>query len=133
VSRLRLSARVNTMGDEMSEPNRPKFERTPEQKAEERRIREMHRQNPVREMSADTIRGEDAAQVLRFVASIRREREERGLSVEQLAEHAGLDAMVLTRLEAGQAFNPTVSTLFRIAEALDKNLLLAFDGPRLTD
>jgi ribosome-binding protein aMBF1 (putative translation factor) len=109
-------------------PKIPKSERTPEQKAEEQRIREAHRQNPIREIPADTLCGSDAAQLLRFVARVRREREAQGLTVEQLAARAGIDVGVLSRFESGQAFNPTVSTLFRIAAALGRNLVLALDG-----
>ena len=71
--------------------------------------------------------------MLHFVAAIRREREAQGLSVEQLAERAGVDAALLSRLEMGHAFNPTISTLFRIAAALGKNLALAFEGTATTD
>jgi ribosome-binding protein aMBF1 (putative translation factor) len=106
----------------------PKIERTPEQKAEERRIREMHRQNPVREVPADTVRGADVAQLFRLAAAIRREREAQGLSIEQLAERAGVDVNALSRLEAGQGLNPTVSTLFRLAHALGRNLVLSLEG-----
>jgi ribosome-binding protein aMBF1 (putative translation factor) len=106
----------------------PKAGRTPEQMAEEKRIREMHRQNPIREIPADTLRGSDAAQLLRFVASVRREREAQGLTLEQLAERAGIDVGVLSRFESGQAFNPTVSTLFRLAAALGRNLVVGLDG-----
>lgn len=109
----------------------PKTERGLEQKAEEKRIRELHRQNPIREVPADTLRGSDVAQLLRFVASVRREREAQGLTLEQLAERAGIDAGVLSRFESGQAFNPTVSTLFRLAAALGRNLVLGLDGAAL--
>lgn len=106
----------------------PKIERTAEQKAEERRIREMHLQNPIHQVPADTIRGADAAQLLKFAAVVRHEREAQGMTLEQLADRAGMDVAALSRLETGQAFNPTISTLFRIAGALGKNLVLAFDG-----
>lgn len=113
----------------MSDTTRvPKIERTPEQKAEEKRIREIHQQNPIREVPADTLRGADAALLLKFLAAVRREREAQGLTVEQLAERAGIDVAVVSRFESGQAFNPTVSTLFRIAGALGRNLMLALDG-----
>jgi ribosome-binding protein aMBF1 (putative translation factor) len=108
--------------------HRPKFERTPEQKAEERRLRELHRQHPIREIPTDTLRGEDVVRLLKFVASMRRLREEQGLTVEQLAGKAGIEPNVLARMEAGQAFNPTVATLFGIAAALGKKLSLAFEG-----
>jgi transcriptional regulator with XRE-family HTH domain len=50
------------------------------------------------------------------------------LSIQQLAEKSGVDAGVLSRLEAGQSFNPTVATLCRIARALGHNLHLSFNG-----
>lgn len=106
----------------------PKIERTPEQKAEERRIREMHRQNPIREVPADTLSGVDAAQLLKFVAAVRREREAQGLTLEQLAERAGIDGAMLSRFESGQAFNSPVSTLFRIAGALGRKLVVELNG-----
>jgi ribosome-binding protein aMBF1 (putative translation factor) len=112
----------------MSDTTRaPKVERTPEQRTEEKRIREMHRQAPIRQVSADTLRGEDVEQLLKLVAAIRREREAQGLTVEELAARAGTDAAVLTRFESGQAFNPSLSTLFRIADALGRKLVLALD------
>jgi ribosome-binding protein aMBF1 (putative translation factor) len=113
--------------------DRPRIERTPEQKAEERRLREMHRQNPVREIPADMIGGDDAAQMLKLSALIRREREALGLAPEQLAARAGIAPEVLTRLEAGQAFNPTVSILFRLARALGKRLVVGMDAGVSTD
>jgi len=105
----------------------PKIERTAEQRAEEMRMREVHRQNPIREVPTDTIRGADAVHLLKFAAAVRRERETQGLSLEQLSERTGLDVAVLSRLEAGQGFNPTVSSLFRIAAALGRQLVLGLE------
>jgi len=106
----------------------PRSERTPEQKAEEKRIRELHAQNPIRELPADILRGSDAARLLEFVASVRRERESQGLTLEELAARAGVEVGMLARFESGQAFNPNVSTLFRIAAALGRELVLTLDG-----
>jgi ribosome-binding protein aMBF1 (putative translation factor) len=105
----------------------PRKERTPEQIAEEKRIRELHRQSPIREVPADTISGADAAQLLKFVAALRREREARGFSHEELAKRAGIDVQTLSRLESGQAFNLTISTLYRLASALGKKLTLTMN------
>jgi ribosome-binding protein aMBF1 (putative translation factor) len=106
----------------------PRSERTPEQKAEEKRIRELHEQTPIRDVPADTLRGSDTARLLEFVASVRRERESQGLTLEQLAARAGVEVGMLARFESGQAFNPTISTLFRIATALGRDLVLTLDG-----
>jgi len=115
----------------MNDTTKPvKYERTPQQRAEEKRIRELHRQNPVREAPMDTVSGEDAAQLLAFAAAIRSAREANGMSVEQLAEKAGVDAGVLARFESGQSFNPTVSILSRLAHALNRTLCLSLNGAR---
>ena len=105
----------------------PRIERTPEQKAEERRIRETHRLNPIREVSSDTITNADARRLLKLIAAIKREREAQGLTLDELAKRAAVDVEVLTRLEAAHSFNPTVSILFRITRALGKPLTFAFE------
>ncbi len=96
--------------------------RNPEQKAEELRIRELHRLNPIREVPSDTITNADAWRMLKFLAVMKREREAQGLSLEELAKRAAVDLDVLTRLEAAHSFNPTVSILFRIARAVRQEL-----------
>ena len=93
----------------------PRIERTPEQKAEELRIRELHRLNPIREVPTDLISNADAVRMFKLLAAIKREREAQGLTVEELAKRAAVDVDVLKRLEAAHSFNPTVSILFRIA------------------
>jgi ribosome-binding protein aMBF1 (putative translation factor) len=110
----------------------PKIERTPEQKAEELRIREMHRQNPIREVPTDTITGGDVMNLMRFVAAIRREREAQGLTSEAVAERVGMDAPAFARLESGNVLNPPLSTLFRIARALGRNLVLTLGDDSAT-
>src|SRR5436190_337383 len=108
--------------------NPTKLIRTAEQKAEEKRLRELHKEQPIREVPGDTISGAETTQLLGFIASVRRERESQGLSVEQLAERVGIDSGVLSRWESGQAFNASSATLFRLARALGRSLTLALDG-----
>ena len=110
----------------------PKIERTPEQKAEERRIRELHRQNPIREVPADTVTGGDVVNLMRFVAAIRREREAQGLTSEAVAERVGLDPSAYARLESGNVLNPPLSSLFRIARALGKAFVLTLADDSVT-
>lgn len=50
----------------------PKIVRTPEQKAEEKRIREMHRQNPIREVPSHTLKGAEVAELLAIAARMQR-------------------------------------------------------------
>jgi ribosome-binding protein aMBF1 (putative translation factor) len=95
---------------------------------EEAPIREMHRQAPIGAVPADTLRDSDVAKLLKFVAAVRSEREYQGSTVEQLAERAGIDADVLKRFEAGQAFNPTIATVYRNAGALGRKLVLNLGG-----
>jgi ribosome-binding protein aMBF1 (putative translation factor) len=97
-------------------------ERTPEQEAEELRIREMHRQNPVREVPTDIIASTDVVELMRFVAAVRRARESQGLTPEAVAERVGMDVTAYARLESGNMLNPTLSSLFRIARAVGKHL-----------
>lgn len=52
---------------------------------------------------------------------LRRLREERGISQEALAVHAGLTGGTLTRLELGQS-DPSWSTIRALAKALDVSL-----------
>jgi len=52
---------------------------------------------------------------------LRRLREERGISQEALAVHAGLTSGTLTRLELGQS-DPSWSTICAVAKALDVRL-----------
>ena len=62
-----------------------------------------------------------------FAASIRKLRQQLNLSLTDIAEITGIDKAQLSRLESGQAENPTYSTLDRIATALNKRLRLVLD------
>ena len=104
--------------------NRVLHQRTAEQKAEERRIRELHRTCPVRDVPTDTISGEDVAEVLSLIAAIRRERESKGLTIDAMAQLARIEPELLTRLESGLSFNPSISTLLRLARAVECSLAL---------
>ena len=52
-------------------------------------------------------------------------REERGLSLADLTELTGMDRSALSKLETGQRPNPTLETLVRYAEAVDKRLVVS--------
>lgn len=64
-----------------------------------------------------------------FLESLRREREGRGLSLNDLAERSGIDKSALSRLENGRQPNPTLDTLSRYARAIGKRLALSLDDP----
>lgn len=53
----------------------------------------------------------------------------RGLSQRALAERAGIGYVIIARLELGQT-DPRLSTLERLAEALEIPLVELFTGPR---
>lgn len=56
---------------------------------------------------------------LKFGPVLRRLRQEKGLSQEELAERVGMASHAhISRLESGHK-QPTVETLFRLADALD--------------
>ena len=54
-----------------------------------------------------------------FMASARKARETRGLSLSDVAERMGCDHAAVSRLESGKQANPTVNTVMRYVEALD--------------
>lgn len=54
----------------------------------------------------------------RFGANVKRVRKEQKMTQEQLGLAAGLDAAVISRIEAGQR-EPRVKNIVRIAQALD--------------
>jgi len=100
--------------------------RSPEARKEEVRIRDVlereYRETGTLKTTGDgTTMGELVA-FRRFVMSLRREREQLGLSLNDVAERAGIDKGALSRLENGQQLNPTVNTLARYARALGKCL-----------
>ncbi len=53
-----------------------------------------------------------------FLASARKEREARGLSISAVAAAMGVDHSAVSRLESGKQANPTVNTLMRYVEAI---------------
>jgi transcriptional regulator with XRE-family HTH domain len=53
-----------------------------------------------------------------FMASARKAREGRGLTVSEVAERMGVDHAAVSRLESGRQANPTVNTVMRYVEAI---------------
>jgi transcriptional regulator with XRE-family HTH domain len=53
-----------------------------------------------------------------FVASARKAREARGLTVSEVAQKMGVDHAAVSRLESGKQANPTVNTVMRYVEAI---------------
>ncbi len=65
--------------------------------------------------------------VQRVLQALKREREQCGLSIGDVAERSGLDRAVVSRLENGKQDNPTVATLMRYAAALGKRFLWSYE------
>src|SRR5438105_7246002 len=110
--------------------------KTAEERANERALRDKLQQE--KPSLADLIRtGEcdpDAVMTMgmyfdvqRALQALKREREESGLSIGDVAERSGLDRAVLSRLENGKQDNPTVATLMRYAAALGKRFLWSYE------
>jgi transcriptional regulator with XRE-family HTH domain len=62
------------------------------------------------------------------IFTLRRERDRQGLTLAEVSERSGLDKGLLSRLENGRILNPTVSTLWRYAEAIGARVALAAEG-----
>lgn len=57
-----------------------------------------------------------------ILSGIRSKRKELGLSINQLASDTGLSLGYLSDLENGKVNNPTLKTLFKLAEILETDL-----------
>src|SRR4051794_6549472 len=111
-----------------------KIERTPEQLAELRAAREeFQREKPSLDdltSSGDydgPFRHGDVMALLSAVAAIKRDRERRGLTLAEVSERSGLDRGMLSRLENGKILNPTITTLWRYAEAVGSRVSLVVE------
>jgi DNA-binding XRE family transcriptional regulator len=68
--------------------------------------------------------------ILKIGLQIRDLRETAGLTQKALAQRLGVTQQVIARLESGEADNPTVTTLERIAEATGHRLRFKFEPAR---
>jgi ribosome-binding protein aMBF1 (putative translation factor) len=68
--------------------------------------------------------------ILKIGLQIRDLRETAGLTQKVLAQRLGVTQQVIARLESGEADNPTVTTLERIAEATGHRLRFKFEPAR---
>jgi hypothetical protein len=63
----------------------------------------------------------------RALQALKREREQGGLSIGDVAGRSGLDRAVISRLENGKQDNPTVATLMRYAAAVGKRFVWSYE------
>ena len=114
-----------------------KIERTPEEAAELCATREAFQRDRPGPDDVDQLgdydgpfRHADVMTLLLTIATLKQEREHRGMTLAEAAERSGLDKGMLSRLENGKILNPTVNTLWRYAEAVGMKMNLSAE--RLT-
>lgn len=108
--------------------------RTPEQIERDRQLRAKYQSSKptLAELQASNeyfpaITQREYFEMLEFAARLKATREEMKLSLADLAEKSGIDRAAISRLENGQAENPTYNTLERVARALNKRLRLVLE------
>ena len=77
-------------------------------------------ENPVFKKAWDALEPE-----FQFIKEMLAEKEKRGMSQKDLAKAIGIDPANLSRIEMGER-NPTMKTLKKIADGLDKKLYITF-------
>ncbi len=118
----------------------PKVERSAEERARHRAVREQFRDEP--SLSDLVASGEidiatydrasrlhqagppvvDPETLTEIGGALRQERERAGLSLAEVTLRSGIDAPALSRLENGLNPNPTLATLSRYAQAIGKRI-----------
>lgn len=104
-----------------------KTERTPEELAELRAVREKYQREKPSLAQALAESGEAAPMPLgavimlhQILAGLKKAREESGVTLADLAQRTGIDIATLSKLESGKHGNPTLATIARISNALGK-------------
>ncbi|MFO0954790.1 MAG: helix-turn-helix transcriptional regulator [Isosphaeraceae bacterium] len=122
----------------MTEGGRPhqKTDRTPAELAELKADRVwFSRERPGPEDLAGSgdfegpYRQGDLLALLSALATLKQERERRGLSVADVSQRTGLDQATIGRLEEGKLLNPDVATLWKYADAV--GMTLKFSAERV--
>ncbi len=98
---------------------------TPEEAANYKAVREQVAAELPDLIARHHERGAAFDQLRTLLAQLKAAREEKGLSLADLTELTGMDRSALSKLETGQRPNPTVETLVRYAEAVDKRLVVS--------
>jgi DNA-binding XRE family transcriptional regulator len=121
-----------TEEEAMSDKQRKTIQRTPEQRAEHRAIREAFRDwHPgPEELIASGAAARLGLNVIHFpgqelLRHLKTVRETAGLTLADVSARCGIDQPALSRLENGLNRNPTLDTLWRYAAAVGKRLVLA--------
>lgn len=99
-----------------------KKQATASQLASARAARAIELENPqsLQEQAREMLAEHLAAKAM--IARLRAEREEAGLSLADVAARCGMSRAAISRLECGEAPNPTMRTLSRYAAAIGKRI-----------
>ena len=98
---------------------------TPAEKEKYRKAVEEESREEVMQKNKKMVREQVVRDTLRdFWKQVKSAREEQGKSLRDLAKASGTTAPHLSDLESGKGGNPTVSTLYRIAGALNLTLTI---------
>ena len=76
------------------------------------------------ERKSAEVKQKHGAQVERLALELRTARQSVGLSLTQLAERTGMTRQAISRIESAENRNPTISTIVRLAEALNKECVI---------
>ena len=95
---------------------------TPQQLAEYQAVRREHEANPMREAPKTAIKRQSFMAIMKLLGGLKAARESQGLAVADVAAQMGIEPDALSRLESGNTFDPTITTLFRWSEVLGQKL-----------
>lgn len=106
-----------------------KVQRTPEEVAEIRAVRERYQKEKPSPAKALAMSGHEQLVPLgevflirQILSLLKRERERQKLTLAYMEERTGISQAALSRLENGKASNPTIDTIYRISAALGKEV-----------
>jgi len=106
-----------------------KIEWTPEDRARHREIREKFKDEPRIEelVAAGELKGQPVplgvhVSLRLILQTLRKVREQAGLSLADVSQRSGMDKAMLSRLENGHVLNPGLETILRYVGALGKDV-----------
>jgi ribosome-binding protein aMBF1 (putative translation factor) len=80
---------------------------------------------PLENDPGEALPQEESCELRKTFAALKAVREQRGLSITDLAERTGIDRAMISRLENGQIDNPTIATMSRYAKGLGKKVVVS--------
>jgi DNA-binding XRE family transcriptional regulator len=74
-----------------------------------------------------TVKHGEYLALMHFAETLKRFRKMQQLSLSDLANRSGIDKSAISRLENGQADNPTIATLERLARSMGKRIKIELE------